>query len=137
MKKIYIAGPISKGSLEHNINQATESFIELAKLGYAPFCPHWSVYSKRCVQLNTTEIWSWDVNAVVCYGQVQPNEITYEEWMRIDFNWIEVSDAVLRLEGESEGADREVRFAIEKGIPVFYSIGELNQAMNPLPTDEQ
>jgi len=39
--------------------------------------------------------------------------------------WITVCDCVLRLEGESPGADAEVVLAKKKGIPVFYSIDEL------------
>jgi Rrf2 family protein len=32
-KRVYIAGPISKGDLAHNINQATAAFVALAKAG--------------------------------------------------------------------------------------------------------
>ena len=34
-------------------------------------------------------------------------------------------DAVLRLPGESTGADNDVRIARERGIPVYHSIGEV------------
>lgn len=34
-------------------------------------------------------------------------------------------DAVLRLPGESTGADNDVRIARERGIPVYHSIAEL------------
>ena len=34
-------------------------------------------------------------------------------------------DAVLRLPGDSTGADNDVRIARERGIPVYYSIDEL------------
>jgi hypothetical protein len=34
-------------------------------------------------------------------------------------------DAVLRLPGESTGADNDVRIARERGIPVYHSIDEL------------
>jgi hypothetical protein len=34
-------------------------------------------------------------------------------------------DAVLRLPGESTGADNDVRIAHERGIPVYHSIDEL------------
>jgi hypothetical protein len=40
-------------------------------------------------------------------------------------NFIPKCDCLLRLAGESEGADREVAFAKQRGIPVFYSITEV------------
>jgi hypothetical protein len=38
---------------------------------------------------------------------------------------IEHCDAILRLPGESKGADNDVRLAHERGIPVYYDIGEI------------
>lgn len=49
----------------------------------------------------------------------------YEFWMRQDFEWLKCCDAVLRLPGESSGADREVALALELGIPVYYSIFDI------------
>lgn len=43
----------------------------------------------------------------------------YEEWMEYDFDVIRHADAVIRLEGDSEGADREIKFARELRLPVF------------------
>jgi len=40
-------------------------------------------------------------------------------------------NAVLRLPGESKGADAEVALAEENGIDVFYSIEDLIQAQVP------
>lgn len=37
-------------------------------------------------------------------------------------------DAVLRLPGESRGADNDVRIARERGIPVYHSIDEIPSA---------
>jgi hypothetical protein len=34
-------------------------------------------------------------------------------------------DAVLRLPGESTGADRDVAIAAERGIPVYYDVEEI------------
>ncbi len=45
--------------------------------------------------------------------------------MEIDFAWLESCDVVLRLDGESSGADREVEHAKNKGIKVVYSFIEL------------
>jgi hypothetical protein len=126
-KKVYIAGPISKGDLCHNINQATAAFIALVKAGFAPLCPHWSVYSK-------SPFYGWEKDmeivgcgeSLLCEATAMGNdEMTHEDWMRIDLPWVAASDAVLRLPGESTGADRETAHAREHGVPVFGSVGEV------------
>lgn len=101
-KKIYIAGPLTTGCAPVNVRVAMDAHLTLAAHGYAPFCPHFS----------------WFVDPV---GEQLP----YESWMEIDFAFVTVCDAVLRLPGESPGADREVRLATELGIPVYHSLDEL------------
>jgi hypothetical protein len=49
-----------------------------------------------------------------------------EEWIELDLAWLARCDALLRVPGESPGADLEVRRAGELGIPVFGSIAELD-----------
>lgn len=44
--------------------------------------------------------------------------IPHETWLEQDFPWVAASDIVLRLPGESTGADLEVELANELGIPV-------------------
>lgn len=123
-KRIYIAGPISKGDLCENINRATAAFVALAKAGFAPLCPHWSVYSKPCS-------WSCTGGAaaggdVLCKATTMGNDqMTHADWMGVDLPWVAVCDAVLRLPGESTGADLETACAREHGIPVFASVEEL------------
>jgi hypothetical protein len=38
---------------------------------------------------------------------------------------LERCDAVLRLAGESRGADKDVAIAQERGIPVYYNLDEI------------
>ena len=38
---------------------------------------------------------------------------------------IQLCHAVLRLEGESKGADNDVRLAYERGIPVYYRLEDV------------
>ena len=38
-------------------------------------------------------------------------------------------DAVLRVEGESKGADEDVRIARQRGLPVFHSVSEIPDAL--------
>jgi len=137
-KKVYVAGPISKGDLKHNVDQATAAFVALAKAGFAPFCPHWSVYSKPttsetglvwCNQCDSADFPCREcrhVTTVRCTATVKGNdEMSFDDWMGVDLAWVAVSDAVLRLSGESVGADLETQCADRNGIPVFTNIGEL------------
>jgi hypothetical protein len=119
-KRIYIAGPISKGNLADNVNQATDAFVKLAKAGLAPFCPHWSVYSKSCIPAN------YKGEGTICYGTVNGNdEMSHADWIGVDLPWVEVAHMVLRLPGESTGADAEVEHAKQNNIPVFTDIDSL------------
>jgi hypothetical protein len=120
-KRVYIAGPISRGDLLHNVNQATAAFVALAKAGLAPLCPHWSVYAKPAFRLTEA------VNGrVYCQATIQGNDqMSHADWIGVDLPWVAASDAVLRLPGESTGADMEVAEARRLGIPVFTDILDL------------
>lgn len=131
-KRIYLAGPLTCGDLAVNINRATEAFNRLMELGFAPMCPHWSCFAGgvKVRELNP------EGPTVIAEAQVQPTKATYAEWLDLDFAWVRVCHALLRLPGESTGADAEVAHARERGIPVFESIeavadayyrGELDQ----------
>lgn len=125
MKRVYIAGPISKGDLAANINRASRAFERLALAGLAPFCPHWSCFSGVAVWERT---YTYDPSsgedratgrAVFAKAGAQPNKLTHADWLRVDLAWVACADAVLRLPGESAGADQETAFARMNGTPVF------------------
>ena len=97
---VYVAGPFT-GDQTVNTRLAIDAAESLRRAGFIPFIPHLSMF--------------WYL--------IYPND--YEVWLRMDLAWIEKCDAVLRLEGESRGADREVAHAKERGIQVFGSIDEL------------
>lgn len=139
-KRVYIAGPISKGDLVHNVNQATEAFIALAKAGLAPLCPHWSVYSKKVDWMDSRQQTNdcrspgacsgcrncRVVEIVVCEATAMGNDqMTHMDWIGIDLPWVAASDAVLRLPGESVGGDLETAEAVIRGIPVFSNVDEI------------
>lgn len=107
MKRIYVAGPYTKPDPVVNTRKAIEAANELFDLGYAPYVPHLTLF--------------WH------FAFPRP----YEDWMRLDFQWVKQCDALLRLPGESSGADREVIVAQEAGIPVFRSIYELKLGLEP------
>ena len=47
--------------------------------------------------------------------------------MELDIEWLSVCDALLRLPGNSSGAEAEVEFARSNSIPVFYNINQLKE----------
>lgn len=98
MLVVYIAGPISKGDQETNVRTAIWYADRLADAGMSPIVPHLNYY--------------WQA----LYHR------SYESWMALDFALIVKCDLLLRIPGESSGADREVVFARGKGIPVFFTV---------------
>ena len=101
MKKIYIASPYTVGDIAVNVKRQIDCANELMDLGFAPFVPLYSHFQHM----------------------VHPRP--YQDWTKLDLVWVESCDALLRLDGESSGADGEVEYAKKLGIPVFYSIEEL------------
>lgn len=99
--RVYVAGPITIGDQALNVHHAIRASSHLLDFGYAPYCPHLTHY--------------WQT--------VVPQ--TYETWIALDFEWLPLCDCLLRLHGESQGADREVAFAKGRGISVYYSMKEL------------
>lgn len=122
--RVYIAGPISTGDLAANIRQATDAFIALAKAGYAPLCPHWSCFSGTIYRVDA---------GTFAYASPQPNELKHADWLAVDLAWVSAADAVLRLPGDSAGADQEVQRARVEGIPVFFSIDDLRACTEEQP----
>lgn len=101
MKKVYIASPYTIGDVAVNVKRQIDCANELINLGFAPFVPLYSHFQHM----------------------VHPQP--YETWVNLDLEWVGVCDCLLRLDGESKGADGEVKRAIYLGKPVYYSIGEL------------
>ena len=100
---VYIASPYTLGDVAANVRRSMEYTHQLMDLGYAPFCPlltHFMhIYTPR----------------------------PYEDWMKLDTEWLLRCDCVLRLDGKSAGAEREIAIAKAEGIPVVYSIDELEK----------
>lgn len=103
MVKVYIAAPM--GGKEENTKYAISVANQLLDMGYTPFCPHLTHY--------------WDL----LYPRLK------REWLSYDLEWLRDCDCVLRLPGESKGADIEEECALSIGKPVYYSIGELTGAI--------
>ena len=104
MKKdllVYIAGPYSHPDPVENTHNAVKVADKLLEAGLVPYIPHLSL------------LWH----------AISPKP--YETWLAYDIAWLKVCNALLRLPGESSGADKEVVIATDNGIPVFEDVGEL------------
>lgn len=99
---IYIAAPYTSNP-EPNTLKAIDAAEEILSAGMIPFIPHLSHY--------------WNLRY----------EHPWETWLKIDAEILLRCDAVLRLSGESKGADLEVETAKLKWIPVFYDIESLKR----------
>jgi hypothetical protein len=105
---VYLAGPYSKGDVAQNVHRMLRVADYLANLGvmcYVPLLTHF-----------------WHL--------VYPRE--YEFWMKYDLLFLEKCDCLIRLKGESAGADREVDHAKRLKMPV-HEFGEFDmQELNDL-----
>lgn len=54
----------------------------------------------------------------------------YQDWIKIDLEWVKKCDCLLRLEGESKGADGEVELAKSLNKPIFYNETDLYHYYN-------
>lgn len=119
MLKVFVSGPITKGNLGDNVNQAAAASMVLLKAGLSPFCPHLSVFFDGITSRDEMRLRYW--------GQAHhlPGGTKVEDWYSMDEPWVRASDVLLRLPGESVGADLEVGWAREEGIPVFHTVEDV------------
>lgn len=101
MIKIYIASPYSIGDKKSNVEKQEDVASILIDHEAVPIWPLCSNYINK--------------------RHPKP----YETWMQQDFELLEMCDCLLRLDGESEGADREVNHALSCGIDCFFDLDEL------------
>lgn len=101
---VYISSPYSKGDISENIRRVCLAGDEILKKGHTPLIPHlsliWHLISPK----------SWDI------------------WLEIDLTLLSVCDALLRLDGDSTGADLEVKEAERLCLPVYNSLEEIENA---------
>jgi hypothetical protein len=93
--KVYISGPYTLGDKSKNIARALFAAEAVVEEGHAPYVPHLS------------HMWHL----------LRPHP--YEYWMKLDLAWLSQCDCLIRIPGESPGADGEVAKAEELGIPVY------------------
>ncbi len=98
---VFISGPYAHPDPVENTRNACLAAEEVRAAGFTPYLPHRMM------------LWQF----------VSPHPVEY--WYELDLEWLGKCDALVRLPGDSTGADREVAFAQEKGIPVFYNMDAL------------
>lgn len=103
-KRVYVAGPYTKGNTAINVANAIKAAHTLMDAGLVPFVPHLSHF--------------WEL----MYPRPR------EEWLNYDNIWLSLCGSLLRLPGESAGSDDEVILARELGTPVFNSIAACLEA---------
>jgi hypothetical protein len=98
--KVYIAAPYA-GNVKKNVKAACDAADAVSRLGHYPYIPHLNMHWHRLPRRS------------------------HNFWQRQDFEWLRLCDAVLRIGGTSPGADAEVAEAGRIGIPVFYSVKDV------------
>jgi hypothetical protein len=93
--KIYISCALSLGSANANFYRPNEVHTRLIQHGHAVFNPALSLAN---------------------FGAQR--ELTWGQWLANDLEWVKASDLVLRLPGDSRGADLEVYTAVQNNIRV-------------------
>jgi hypothetical protein len=112
---ILIAGAYRSGTnddpekMKQNLSRLEEAALPLFRMGHIPMIGEW-------VALPLLKI----------AGSVKPGDKAYNEILYpVAKRLLTKCDAVLRLEGESKGADEDVRIAKERGLKIFYNIEDI------------
>jgi hypothetical protein len=117
---ILIAGPYRSGTgddpqkMAENLRRLEEVSWPIFQAGHIPMIGEWVALP------------IWNVAGGQSVGDALYDEILHPTAHRL----IERCDAILRLEGESKGADNDVKLAKERGIPVYYHIEDIPHYQN-------
>ena len=106
---IYISSPYTAGDVGANVGLQIEAAHRIMDMGHAPIAP------------------------LLTHFLHIHRQRPYEDWMQADLATVRVCDIVLRLPGESKGADREVEQAKFYNIPVAYGWEGLAKELESYP----
>jgi len=98
--KVYIACPITLDPDGTNFDNSCEAQRQLLAAGFAPLNP--------------------GLTMMLPGGQ----DIPHSTWMASCLPWVASADLLIRVHGESVGADDEVNLALNLGIPVYCSFDD-------------
>lgn len=112
---ILIAGPYASGTggdlelMRRNLDRLEEAAWPLFQAGHIPMIGEWVA-----------------LPVLASAGATGPTDPLAEQVMYPTADrLLQRCDAVLRLPGDSRGADQDVRIARERGLPVYYSLTEV------------
>lgn len=111
---ILIAGPYRSGTdgdparIAANLERLEQASAPIFRLGHVPMIGEWVALPV----LRTLD------------GDAVDGDVMYDTAHRL----LQHCDAVLRLPGDSAGADKDVEIAHERGLPVYRSIDEIPTA---------
>ena len=115
---ILIAGPYRSGTnddktlMQQNLNNLEAVALPLFRKGHIPMIGEWVA-----------------LPLIHLAGSTKPGD---EAWEEIQYpaahRLLEKCDAVFRIEGESKGADEDIRLAMERGLKVYYNLEDVPDA---------
>jgi hypothetical protein len=114
---ILIAGPYRGGTnddpvlIKKNLEKLESVALPIFRLGHVPMIGEWvalPLMNLAGSKKPGDDVW---------------NEIQYP----VAYRLLEKCDAVLRLPGESKGADEDVRIAKERGLEIYYRLEDIPQ----------
>ena len=95
-KIVYIASAYTRGDQAENVKAQIDAADKLMNFGFAVYVP------------------------LLSHFQHMIHPRPYQDWIILDNIWVLKCDLVLRLHGESKGADAECQLARDNNIPVYY-----------------
>ena len=110
MRRVYIAGPYSGSKITDcldNMRRGMRAGVEVLMAGFAPWVPWHDFHHQLMLQEGET--------------------LSVEDYYEYSIAWLEVSDAVLILDGweKSKGTLAEIDMARRLKIPIFTTIEDL------------
>jgi len=124
---ILIAGPYRSGTggdpalIARNLERLEEAAAPIHRRGHVPMIGEW-VALPILRGMDETDADETDADKTDAdETDAAAGDVMYETAHRL----LQHCDAVLRLTGESAGADKDVEIALERGLPVYRSIDEI------------
>ncbi|GGB77481.1 DUF4406 domain-containing protein [Dyadobacter sediminis] len=112
---ILVAGPYRSGTnddpelMQKNLSRLESVTLDLFRAGHLPVIGEWLALPLLHLAGSKRP------------GDAPYNEILYPVAERL----LQKCDAVFRMNGESKGADEDVRIAKERGLPIFFNLSEV------------
>lgn len=106
--KVYVSGPYTKGDPVINTRNAIEAGNAVLAYGHVPIIPHLTMFW----HFMTPKPW--------------------DKWIEYDLELLDLCDIILRLPGDSVGADREMEHARKLGLCRVHTVEEALRTIDVL-----